>query len=216
MWEYSSRRSDLSELFALEYDEAIQDLLTDQPDLSLWQRTPRVTTTEMDIKLRREAGLTQSKALEARCRAAEWHLWTVPDSDELGLEIEFEIDLGGVPIVGAVDRVLEWPDGSITPEDLKSGNKKNTEGDNRQLGLYGYALNTLFGAGVSTGRYWYTKLDAPGQWVNLSRYTESYLTDQYRKLNEAIATGIFLANPGEHCDFCGVRPYCREMGSERA
>lgn len=215
-WEYSGRHESLPELFGVAYGNAIADQIAKQPDLNSWQRTPRVKTTEQDIKLRGDAGHEQAVKLEKTCLAAPWRVWELPETGLPALELEFTVELGGVTVVGAIDRVLEWENGQVTPEDFKTGNKKNTVGDNRQLGLYGYVVQHYFDVDCSRARYWYTKLNEAGQWVNLDRYTEKYLGDQFRVLDDAIGKRIFLPNPGEQCDFCEVQKWCSEKGSEKA
>lgn len=111
-----------------------------------------------------------------------------------------------------MDTVLEWPDGALTIRDLKTGKLKT---DNRQLGIYRVALLKIFDVDIDWGEYFYTKKDLSrsGGYVDLSRYTEDYVGSMLRDLDKAITEEVFLPNPGEHCQMCGVREHCREMGN---
>lgn len=216
VWEQSGRSLVLADVAERFFEQHIQGLTDKVPDYNLWMVTPRVRSVERDIDNHRGKIVEQAVKLEISTRGAPWQIWDLPDHGP-AVEVPFEVNLGGVPVFGAIDRICEWPDGTLVAEDLKTGNKENSEEDNRQLGLYGYVVRTFWEAVVEKGRYWYTKLDAPGGWVDLSRYTESYLTDQYTKLDLAIRERIFLANPSQkRCKMCGVRKFCREMGTETA
>lgn len=210
-WEAAGRRgSALSERFEGMYAFEIEKQKNLQPDMSLWVKTPRVKTAENDIKLRGEAGVVMAVNYEKHCREDRWEIAKLPVTEAWILEMKFEHSIGGVLIKGAVDVGLLWEDGQITLRDLKTGNKGKP--DNRQLGWYRLILNEKCGLDIQYGEYWFCKLAASGGWVDLSRYTNEYVSDQVSKLDKAIDAGIFLANPGANCDFCDVRSYCREMG----
>lgn len=209
-YEQTGRRYKLDEIFWTAYNAEITHLQELQPDENFWMKTPRVKTVEQDIKLRREHGVKQAVAYQEMCEASDWALWRTA-AGEPGLELKFTIQLGEVEVIGAIDSILQWPDGTVSVRDIKTGNKGNV--NNRQLGLYGLAVRESFGLDLYRGEYWYTKLGASGGPVDLRRYTRAYLTDQYGKLDRSIVEELYLANPGSVCDMCGVRPYCREMGA---
>lgn len=215
-YENTDRRFNLDTIFWTAYNAEIEKLWELQPDENLWMKTPRVKTVEQDIKLRREHGVKQAVAYQEMCEASEWKLWRTPEGTK-GLELKFSISFdigdehGTVEVIGAIDCVLQWPDGTVSVRDIKTGNKGNV--NNRQLGLYGLALRERYGLDLFRGEYWYTKLGASGGPVDLRRYNRDYLSDQYGKLDRSIVDGLYLANPGSVCEMCGVRSYCREMGA---
>jgi len=199
-WEEEGRRQQLADLFEDEYNLEIASLMLRHPDLNKWGRAPNVKSTEQDIKLRRTHGIKCAEVYQKHCLVADWRPYRV--------EWPFEIKFGSVLVHGIVDVILEWPDGSYTIRDIKTGNR---EVDNRQLGVYAAAVRKFLNLPVQWGEYWYTK-DGGNRAVDLSRYTTEYLTDQFEALDRAIESQNFVASPGKQCDLCSVKPYCREMG----
>lgn len=210
-WEKRDRKIDALECFAECYDGYINEAMETQPDLSMWQTPPGTKTTEASIKNYRRRGLEKDVPnYLARCLEADWEIYRLPDGTK-ALELEYEITLEKTPVRGSIDRVLWWPEQHrATLEDLKTGNVD--EWDSRQLGVYSYAATALYNIPIKWGRYWFTKVDRAGDWIDLSRYNYDYLSDIYGTLNGIIDAGYFLPNPGKHCELCGVRPYCREQG----
>lgn len=210
-WELNGRAGILAEYFEAAYDLDIQKYLDLQPDLDYWTKTPRVKSVENDIALRREAGVKQAVALQESCEKSLWKPWTLPSGD-LALEVPFEAQLGSVLVRGMVDVIKEWPDGQLTACDWKTGNKSHPK--YRQLGVYKHAMIQDYGIDLPYGEFWFTKDGSSSGFIDLSRYTYAYLTDQYEKLDLAITEGIFLANPGSQCDLCNVRGFCREWNTQ--
>lgn len=207
-WELSNRTGSLGDVFEAEFPLEIERLKERQPDLTEWQKRPRVHTVERDIELYGELGRKQAEAYEAHCAEAGWSLFELPNGLP-ALEVSFELDLEGVPVRGTIDSILEWPDGRVTVRDLKTG---NVDEDNRQLGLYRHVAIDQFGLDLRWGEYWYTKRGVSGGWVDLTRYTKQYLAGAYAALDRGISNRVFLARPGSHCGMCGVKPYCPELG----
>ena len=209
VWEKTDRVMDLSELFFQHYTEEIAVQQTRQPDAKLWVKTPNVKTVERDIDLRLEHGVKQMRALQEHCEQSEWRVAEI--GGKKAIEVPLEVTFGDVLVLGHVDVVLEWPDGKLSARDWKTGHKKGTK--NRQLGFYKLGLNEKYGLDIRFGDFFFTKLGDSGGYVDLSRYTRDYLHDQFTKLNRIIEEGLYLANPGEHCDLCTVKFWCREMGT---
>lgn len=214
-WELSERVGPLlAERFEEQYSQVIAGYRDAQPDEKWWVKTPNVKTVGRDIELRLEHGLKQATAYQEMCETSDWIPWTTPEGKP-AVEVPFRVRFGAVEILGYVDLIKEWPDGLLTLEDTKTGNKDNV--NNRQLGLYTYAMNLIYGLDIVKAEYWYTKLGASGGYVAVgdnSRYTLEYLSDQYTKLDYGIGNRLFLANPGKQCGMCSVLPFCREMGSD--
>lgn len=220
LWELEDRNGlSLADRFDSAYTTTIEELLVKQPQLKWWIKSPNVggknedyiQAVEKDIELRKLNGRLQAQSYEEHCRASPWKLFTDPDGLPV-LEIAFEIDLGGVNVVGRIDSLLRWEDGQVTVRDLKTGAKGDVE-SNRQLGLYRRAIKDLFDIDITYGEYYYTKFGESGGFVDLRRYTDEYLIDQFHCLDKAINQKLFIVNPGKHCKLCSVRPWCREMGS---
>ncbi len=210
-WEKSDREIDVVEYFSASYDALIETYRELQPDLDQWQIPPNSKDVEKSIKSYRTRGIEKDVPLyRDRCLEAEWEVFRLP-SGEKALELEFELLVGDVNLRGAVDMVQWWPErGYATVTDLKTGNLE--EWDKRQLGTYKFALQEVYDIPIKHGRNWMLKIDRPTEWYDLSRYTREYLAYLYNALDKGIAADIFLPNPGDHCQLCGVRPWCRENG----
>jgi len=211
-WEIGDRKDDPVQMFDVAFDKILAEEQQRQPDQEMWQKAPNAKTVDNDIKNYKKRGMTKDVPLyQQRCVEAEWEILHLPDGDR-ALELEFELELGEVTVKGALDRVLWFPGKKMAAmEDLKSGSPDD-EVDTRQLGLYSLAAAECYGLDISHGRYWYTKLDRPGDWVDLSRYSRDYLTQEYGRLDELIDRNLLLPNPGKHCGLCGSRPWCSELG----
>lgn len=214
-WEKEGRPDWFDAIYEEAWEQAFALHVVRYPDLAQWVRTPRVKSTDQDLKLRKAEGWKQFARYAERA-VDEANLWLphVIDS-QLAIELPFKInfDSGTAPffLVGYIDQVKYWrSDGAITVTDIKTGSDDGE--DFRQLGLYRYALKRIYNLDVRFGEYWYTKYDRSSGWIDLSRYTEDYIIDQYSELDRAIESGIFLADPGKRkCATCGVKPYCPEM-----
>jgi CRISPR/Cas system-associated exonuclease Cas4 (RecB family) len=210
-WEKSEREIDVCEYFETYYDAYISDARLKQPDLDQWQIPPNSKDVEKAITSYRTRGLERDvPTYRDRCLEAEWEIFRFADG-ELALELPYEIELGGVVVKGYIDRIQWWPDrGYASLEDLKTGNLESW--DRRQLGTYSYAAEHAYGIKIPYSRYWFTKTDQPSEWFDMKRYTKGYLDETYRKVDRIISERLFLANPGDHCKLCSVRPYCSELG----
>lgn len=211
IWEESGRSAsiDISRTYELLYDLEIEKMKARQPDLSKWTKPPR-SRIEEDIENRRVRGVEQ---LRNYVDFAERDDFVIKDIDDftLGVEVPFEIEVGGVLIKGAIDQILLLPDG-VEIRDLKTGNR---ESRNIQLAVYVLAVEKIFGWPVMKASYFYAK---DQKLVTLSRseldrYSEKYLGELFSALDSGIENNVFIPNPGGHCTLCPVRDYCREIGS---
>lgn len=212
-WENSERTTDPVEEFGPVYDRMIAEEMELQPDISLWMKVPRTKTVSADIANYRKRGLTRDvPQYKQRCLEAEWKIATLPNGVK-AVELPFEIELAGITVRGHIDKVMFYPSmGVNVTEDIKTGSP-DEEDDVRQLALYRLAGKEVYDLDVTFGRYFFTKLDRPGSWVDLTKYTRRYLEDTYSTLERAIDNKIFLPSPGKKCGLCGVKELCREMGN---
>lgn len=211
-WERSERSIDPIATFKVEWDKALEESKEDQPNLDLWMKPPgtKYAKKAIDSVYKRFIENDVPNYI-TRCEEAEWEVYRLDDG-ELALELEYEIDLDGVPVRGAIDRLQWWPAlEMIAIEDTKSGSPKD-EDDPRQLGIYRLAAKECYGIDLTHGRYWYTKVDRGSTWVDLSRFTRKMLETDYNKLDTIIDQDLLLPNPGEQCRVCDVKPYCSIMG----
>lgn len=212
IWENSGRSPhvDLTWTFTNLYDTQIAQMKEMQPDLRLWLKAPK-KKTEDDIAERRVRGLKQVQdyvdyAEENPFYFAELDEWT------LGIEVPFEVTLGGVLIRGGIDQIRligENPFDGVHVVDLKTGNRESAS---IQLGTYKIAVEKIFGWPVKKASFFYAKdsklvgLDK----TDLDRYTEAYVTELYQALDRGIENKVFIPNPGGQCLLCPVKKFCRE------
>lgn len=178
-----------------------------QPNLALWLKAFK-KKTEQDVEERREKGLTQVlgyiEFAEQNPYVIEW-----VDDFTMGVEVPFIVKLAGIPIRGAIDRILTRNNG-VEVRDDKTGNR---ESSNFQLGVYKVAVEKIFGWKVVAASFYYAKdskvVTLTGS--DLDRYTEDYVTDLFLALNRGIQDKVFIPNPGQQCTMCPVKKFCREF-----
>lgn len=213
IWENSGRSSlvDLTATFYSLYDTAIEKMKQQQPDLRYWLKAPK-KKTEDDIKERRARGLAQVQAYVDYAEENPFYFAAL-DEWTLGIEVPFEVNLGGIIIRGGIDQIRQMhedPMQGVHVVDLKTGNRESAT---IQLGTYKVAVEKIFGWPVKKASFFYAKdsrlvgLDSP----DLARYTEAYVTELYQALDRGIENKVFIPNPGGQCMLCPVKKFCREF-----
>lgn len=168
-----------------------------------------------------------------------WEIPTVIGQDGNtvpAIELGFNIEAGGIPIRGYIDRVfVDNVTGSVIVYDLKTGAlpKSPIQAVTYKVGLkraYGVDAQFAVFAGPYQ-RYRYEEGPRGGKkkipdgiaWGNppeqmheLGQYTEEYLDYLYEKSALGIEMGIFLPSPSQYCGGCPVRKYCRAQGGDKA
>ena len=214
-WELSHRTSDMEADFIEEYNRVKAEQLEEQPDLGMWLNPWRGKTVHESLDLNFEKGLEQIRAYQA------WHAdsnnflrpMIDPDDGTVWVEVPFEIELGGIPVIGFIDYVDE----NGLPLDLKSGATKNSKP--LQLGLYSVALKKQYGISGTTAQFFHTKVDGRSRYglseqYDTTRYTEEYLTDLFVAMEKGIENNIYFPSPSDSCGICPVERWCREKGSQ--
>lgn len=214
MWELSNRELDAATYCKdVAWPNALEKMTLDYPDIDSWIKTPNCKTTSSDLKLReKESPEHVSVYLDRALREEKsWRPWR-QNGEVVMAEVGFKLEtFEDFVLVGFIDQIIEWDDGTFTIKDIKSG--KDTYEDYRQLGIYAYAANEMFPElNIQYGTYWYTKLDRDCGMINLKRYDRNYLQRSFGVLNSGIEAGVYLANPNaEKCKkFCAVKEWCSE------
>lgn len=127
------------------------------------------------------------------------------------IELDFEIELGGVPVKGFIDRIMG--DGVVV--DLKTGSRAPSDGG-MQLGVYGLAVEQVLGIRPTHGYYWMGRAGGTGLPYDLSAWSKDRLDYEFRNARQKQELGIFEANPSPMCSACGVRDFCHAVGGARA
>lgn len=203
-WERSERQLDIIPYYLERYDVLVFEAKQDQPDYAYWYLPPNAKYVDKSIASYRERGEDQLRGYIDEFEYAPW---------EIGyLEKPFEIDLDGITIKGAVDRILFFPaDDYYLVEDLKTGTLKD-EADFRQLGFYAFVARELWDVPVRHGRYWYTKVNRASPEYDVAFMDREFWTRQFHRLDKAIQQGIYLPSPGAQCGLCPVKPWCSTQG----
>lgn len=147
-----------------------------------------------------------------------WISWTKRTDLELAylpdgtpaIEVPLEADVAGEPFRGYIDRVYRRPDGEYVIVDLKTG----AETGLLQLGSYRVALKRQYGIEANLGGYWSALKGELGWIYDLSVFSESYVDAQYEMAWRGIRAGVFLASPGNFCNACDGKPFCRAGGGQ--
>jgi hypothetical protein len=196
----------VAEQFEWYWDLDMARAETDQPDHTMWM---------VGGRKKRDTDISQRRAL-GRQQAIDYAVLNTPYDDwlptelvpgEPAVEVPFTLDLGGVTVIGFIDSVLEHRHtGQLRPRDAKTGTKQPT--DPYQLATYKIAVEELTGQTVIDGEWWMCKDGKATDPFPLSRYTREKVAAWYVKMDRSERDGNYLANPGDHCFTCTVKPYC--------
>lgn len=217
-WENSGRKmspAEVEDVVVIEYRERANALLED------WGVDQFLTggrkKGEDDLSDREDKAIMQAIDYISWAQSQS-HLWSIEAS-----EVKFEIELGGVPLVGYIDQVVKWANGELSVRDLKSGNK--VPGSPVQLAVYAHAVQEIYGVNVKLGEF--AKLMNPNgrssasQTVQLIEYDltkeptfdKVFLGQFFRDLDRGIEEQVFIPNPDEGCErICSVSQWCRAKG----
>lgn len=146
-----------------------------------------------------------------------WQIAIMPDG-ALGIELDFEIEISGVPVRGSIDRVMLTPEGEIVIVDIKGGRTSAV----MQLGTYALAVSEVYGLDAEWATFWQPRLEDEAH--PLGKYWRehmpSYPWDQlkaiYAGTMDSISRGVFLPNVGSSCSGCTVRDSCWANGGAQA
>lgn len=214
-WEKSLRELPdemVTQLYVSEYRKQETRAKGVEPDVSKWLTGGRVKP-ENDVVRRLERGEAQVKDYMAwaRSKADEWRIWQFLPG-EAACELPFSLHFGDVEVIGSIDQVVEFRDGTLRPRDLKTGTKLPDTAF--QLAVYDFALEELFGFKCQWGDFYMAKNTDATDPRDLSYYTRERLTRWFENMDRAVRLGIFLPNPGDVCRTCGVRRYCDAGGGD--
>jgi putative RecB family exonuclease len=218
LWEEVNRsptEADLSAAYLETWDAEFQHYLEKEPDISKWMTGGR-TLPKNDIATRKERGWNQVLAYVewARSQADKWRILELA-SGEPAVEVPFEIMLGNVKVVGAIDQVIEWRDGRITPRDLKTGTKLPAWPF--QLAVYDFAISDTLGVDRCLwGDYYMAKNNDTTTMYPLERYNRELVASWFEQMDTAEKAGVYLPNPGDSCRTCGVSDFCLAVGGRSA
>ncbi|MFE1095857.1 RecB family exonuclease [Streptomyces smyrnaeus] len=211
-WEKGLRQDPQSviiETYETAWHSHLDRLLKDEPNTDRWLTGNVRVKGQTDIDRRYERGKKQLADYIADAESSEWEIWETPDFD-LAIELPFRLDLNGVEVVGYIDQIREYPDGSLELVDLKTGTKI-PEWD-FQLGVYRLAVLESYGVRADSGSFYMLKDNRYTPRTDLTRYTRDRLSVWFDSLNRGVEGAVFMPNVGDHCRMCGVWDYCSAKG----
>lgn len=129
--------------------------------------------------------------------------------DVLAVEKTFEITVGGVKVVGRIDRADRLPGGGISIVDYKTGSPKDEDAanDSLQLSIYAMAVENEWNELPQVVSFYNMETNEP---VASVRTSDDIIKERERIAGVAasIRAGEFGPKDGFHCRYCGYRELC--------
>lgn len=171
---------------------------------------------------RQYIGISNHREEEDRTAVKEiigvYHQWDEQNPNKIvGVEIDFNIQIGMYIVKGKIDRVEQTPEGDYVIIDYKTGGKnKVIENINEslQLNIYAIALQELkkFGKLPKTVSYFYP--EKVGEKIFSYVVTQTDINNTKLKLEgylDSIDRGEFVADPEYvKCGYCDYKDLCEE------
>lgn len=186
----------------------------EEPDRSLWRAGGRRSKTYPDKETEQfwlDVGPEWCQLYQDHFTHNDEPIWESVEGIR-GIELPFDVELGGVRVKGAIDRVRVIQ-GELFLEDIKTGSGQPNV---LQLGLYKVAFEQAFGETPSFGRFWNPRKSGAGIPVNLDRYDKPMFDRLYAAFETQRRSGVIVPNLGPNCDRCDVRRYCSAYGGDLA
>lgn len=135
----------------------------------------------------------------------------IPGDDYL-VEVKVEGELGGIPVLGFIDRmVLKSPEGHPVVVDLKTGKAPSTV---LQLATYAVLASEQLGIEIKHGAFYLAEKGELSSVMDLSKYTREVIESMYSDARRGIEAGVYLPNPNAFCSTCPVKQFCKLYGNE--
>lgn len=183
-------------------------------DPALWRAGGRATKDYPDKEngdwwARHGAGMVQNW-IDWREQSHGLELWVTPEGIP-AIELGVNVELGGVPVKMALDRVFKSQTGDLVVVDLKTG--KNTPSSDFQLGMYAVGMELTFGVRPKYGTYWAAREGVTTELIDLSKWTVERVSDIVVQFDKARREGIFIPN-FDHCKMCNFVSVCKYQNGE--
>ncbi|MFD5069152.1 RecB family exonuclease [Streptomyces sp. NPDC058369] len=201
---------ELVQLFSDQYSALVNKALAKEPNLDWWMTAMKKPAGE-DIADRYRLGQQQVRDYVKWSEENKPIISYVSDNKDgrkLGLEVGFNVELGGVKVRGYIDQLVHEEDPETQDErvrDLKTGSTKSLF----QLQTYKIASEKQWGIRVNKGDWYMGKTGKLSRVVNLSQVTEAQVAARYVAMDQGVKAGRFEPNPGFDCGFCSVSHACQ-------
>lgn len=127
--------------------------------------------------------------------------WTI-----LEVEHPFEVELGGVPVRGFIDRIMADQHGQVHCVDLKTGSHAPSSA--LQLGIYSIGYEATTGVKPTIGFYFMNRKGEPTAAESLIKYTPELVGLWFEKARAAIEAEVFIPHASGLCKSCVVQDKC--------
>lgn len=196
----------LSELWDIAWNKELANRVkySDVPQ-SEWKASGRATKkypNKEDDKWWAENGPQQLESW-VQFRKNDWQIYSI--NGQPAIELNLMVNMDGVPVKMAIDRLMVTPEGELIVLDIKSG---RTTPEWLQLAFYAAGLDLVFGLRPKWGTYWMARTGVTTEMVDLDKYPTEVIVDFVKKFDTARKEGIFLPNLS-HCSRCGFNNQCK-------
>ena len=132
-----------------------------------------------------------------------------PQPTVLGTEQVFGVEIGGVKVVGRIDRIDRIGEHSVEVVDYKTGKPRKQEDADKSLQLAIYAIAAQRQWNYQVERLVFHNLEDNSR-VETAPAAEKLakVEEKVRESAQAMREGKFAAKPGYHCNRCGYRQLC--------
>lgn len=142
--------------------------------------------------------------------------WVIAERyGELAVEVQWQMVIGDAPVVGAIDRVMQAPNGDLIIVDLKTG--AMTPPGYLQLGVYNVGLRHAWEISDDVhiyGSYWMARTNELTGPVDVTYMDKPFLDQHFWRADQIRKQGLFLPNVDKHCGWCGVKKFCPAFGGQ--
>lgn len=205
-WERSERtldREKLIEIYREEYNRSINEQAEQTPNFDFWFGSGPYSGP-VDIERRFGVGETQLLSLIDYCENSNDTIWETPDGEK-AIELEIDVELGGVMVKGFIDQIVETPSGLVV-RDIKTGSKP---GDIFQLATYSEAMRIMHGVTIDYGDYLMGKTGKPTKPIQITDEDRAGVHESFEWLEKEIQAGNFEPSPDRNkCAMCSVQLAC--------
>lgn len=200
--------------FTEHFDRNLDETRENNPDESQWRTAGRKTKDKPngeDIAWWRENGpIFVNNYIQWRTSSADTLAIAAVES-RAGVELEVDMPLGGVPMIGYIDRLMvDRKSGDLMVVDLKTGSR--TPASPLQLATYSVQIERVVKRPVVWGAFFDARKGVLTDPIDLSTFTADNLGVIYSALDRTVTAGNFLPRIDSHCKACGVREFCVFQG----
>ena len=140
----------------------------------------------------------------------------------IGLELKLEAQVGGLLLLGIIDRLEEDEDGQLVVTDYKTGRAPTIHYEQRRLGgvhFYAFLCEQAFGRRPAVIRLMYLR-DATIIEARPTERSARFLPKRteavWRAISRACETGDFKPRPSRLCPSCPYQDWCPAFGGDPA